>query len=143
MQRMFAAAAGVLVVAGMASAQAPTPNPLPRLPVAQPAPVQPASAVTHVKGSGGCSNCGPAAGYGPAVQTGQYGPGQRNGCGSYRSDAGFIFGSCKSFFDPCGPLPCNGHGKSGLFRGSCPTHPYAQPYGTGFNPCVYDSYHNH
>ncbi|MBA4062222.1 MAG: hypothetical protein C0501_00685 [Isosphaera sp.] len=134
---MFAAAAGVLAVAGMASAQSPPPNPLPRIPVAPAAPVQPASAVAHVKGSGGCVGCG------PAIQTGQYGPGQRNGCGSYRSDAGFIFGSCKSFFDPCGPLPCEGHGKFGLFRNPCPTHPYARPYGTGFNTCQYDTYHNH
>lgn len=133
-RRMFAAAAGVLAVAGLASAQSPAPNPLPRLPVAQPAPVVPASAATHVKGSGGCVGCG------PAVQTGQYGPGQRNGCGSARADAGFVFGSCKSFFAPCGPAPCEGLGR---FRNPCPTHPFAKPFGSGFNTCAYESYNNH
>jgi hypothetical protein len=76
---------------------------------------------------------------------GDYGPKDRNGCGSFRSDLGFFFGSCKSFFDPCGPQPCNAcsGGKGGLFHRNCPPHIPAAPYGTPHNGCAYDSYLNH
>ena len=70
--------------------------------------------------------------YGTACR---YGQPCNNGCGSLRSDLGMVFGSCKSFFGPCGP------GLAG--RGTC-NHPVigSGPCGP-FNPCVYDSYLNH
>src|SRR5580704_1774113 len=63
-----------------------------------------------------------------------------NGCGSIKSDCGFIFGSCKSFLNPCRPIPCNGFGPA---CSKCRVFPYGKPYGNGFNTCVYDSYLNH
>lgn len=110
-------------------------------------PVAPAPGTTVVAGNGGCTNCGPAAGgtahrgflmnasggyYGSSCR---YGQSCNNGCGSFRSDLGVVFGSCKSFFAPCGP---------GAFgRGTC-NHPVlgSGPCGP-FNPCHYDSYLNH
>ena len=64
-----------------------------------------------------------------------------NGCGSYKSDFGFVFGSCKSFFNPCGPIPCGGGVGAGCQR--CGKYPFGTPYGKGYNTCVYDSYLNH
>jgi hypothetical protein len=135
---MFAAVAGVLAVAGLASAQSPAPNYLPQIPTA-PIPahhggVIPASGSTGARAAGGVVHQ-------PAVPYGQYGQGCNNGCGNWKSDAGFIFGSCKSFFDPCGPQPCG----TGRFfnKQKCPPHPFASPYGTGYNGCNYDSYLNH
>jgi hypothetical protein len=147
-RRLFAALAGVLAVAGMASAQ----NPIQYQPVpvqATPAiakvagsPVIPAAGAMVIRGGGGCTNCGsapaPAAAY---PQNAAYGPIDRNGCGGPRSDAGFIFGGCKSFFDPCGPNPCGR--VRGCHGGGCPAHPLASPYGTRFSGCAYDSYLNH
>ena len=86
---------------------------------------------------------------GPApVPYNEYCPACANGCGSLKSDLGFILGSCRSFFNPCGPIPCNGlaahpfgHGCNGCNK--CPAYPYGQPYGHGYNTCVYDTYMNH
>ncbi len=77
-----------------------------------------------------------------------------NGCGSIKSDIGFIFGSCKNFFNPCGPKPCGswaggcgaggcGAGGCGHGHGHCPTFPYGTPYGKPYCSCIYDSYLNH
>src|SRR5207244_10476037 len=62
-----------------------------------------------------CSNC-------PTGRT------CNNGCGSLNSDAGFVLGSCKKFFDPCGPQGlCEGHkdghkgGHGGCGTGDCGT----------------------
>jgi len=177
-QQLFAALASVLAVAGLASAQYPNtiPQPLPPAPPvwapqtalpAQPLPAQigsvpviPAGAI-HVKGSGGCSSCG-SGGMTSTVPNGCYSQGCNNGCGSFKADCGFIFGSCKSFFNPCGVLPssgghghghggagaggcgggCGGAGGLGGHGGKCGTF-IGQPYGTGFNGCAYDSYLNH
>ncbi|MBX9624818.1 MAG: hypothetical protein K2X82_13515, partial [Gemmataceae bacterium] len=75
-----------------------------------------------------------------------YGRRCNNGCGSLRSDAGFVLGSCRSFFAPCGPglLDC-GHGRGcggGLF-GKCPKGGCGVPRSGPFDPCHYDSYLNH
>jgi hypothetical protein len=162
-RQMFAAAAGVLVVAGLAAAQSPPPNPLPPVHAYAPASgpgygpaVRPASAGYNtpvVPPGSGLAGLPAQVHNAPPIYYAQYGPGGANGCGNIKSDLGFMFGSCKSFFDPCGPLPCNGgghgHGKFGTHRfgrgglGDCPRHPYAAPYGTGYNGCVYDSYLNH
>ncbi len=129
-------------------------------PVAQ----QPTSVAT-VGGSvgAGCSNCGDStkrpgsssylpknatlgAGLAP-VPYAEYCSECANGCGSLKSNIGFYLGSCKSFFNPCGPVPCNIWGNPSACRGGgcqhCGVHPYAKPYGTGYNTCVYDSYLNH
>lgn len=155
-RKMFAAVAGVLVVAGLASAQNSIPQQLPIAPPAlmpakaQPAllaapasapvagsPVIPAGAI-HVRGSGGCSSCGTPA---PAANgCGGCGSAGGNGCPSAKFTCGFMFGSCKSFFNPCGPGGIGGgHG----LGGRCGRLPYGTPYGTGFNTCNYDSYLNH
>jgi hypothetical protein len=106
-----------------------------------------------VPGTGGCTNCGPAAGgtahrgflmtasggyFGTSCQFGQP---CNNGCGSLRSDAGFVLGSCRQFFAPCGPTPCAG----GLWgkHGSCNNPVLGRGACGPFNPCVYDSYANH
>lgn len=186
MQRMwrqlFAALAGVLAVIGTASAQAPgsiaIPHQLPsgsaqvqsalspaQMASAPVAPIAPVGGPLHVHGSGGCNGCGT-----PAYTPCQTGNPCNNGCGSLKSDCGFIFGSCKSFFNPCGPQPMGGgwggaHGHllgggcgsgcggllghgggcgGGLFgRGRCPTTPYGTPYAHPCNPCVYDTFLNH
>jgi hypothetical protein len=178
-RRMFAAVAGVVVVAGLASAQSPPPYSVPNqlppvnatpapgyavpLPAAIPgAPVTPVGA-THIRGSGGCSGCasptGSACGCGLApVPNASYGAGCGNGCGSIKADAGIVFGSCKSFFNPCGPLPLghgngngcgNGHGGGcgnggghGL-GGKCGIFPLGKPYNVGTHGCVYDSFLDH
>lgn len=137
---MFAAVAGVLAVAGLSSAQSPPPNYLPPIPAA-PVPahhggIVPASGSTGARAAGGLFQQ-------PAVPSGQYGPDCRNGCGNWKSDAGFIFGSCKSFFAPCGPQPCQGLGRFGKNKQNCPPGPCNTPYGTGYNGCTYDSYLNH
>ncbi len=136
MRKFLIAALGVLAVAGFASAQQPT---------YAPAPVQPASGATVIRGTAGCSNCGPTttASRGFTMSLGkvtggncQLGAPCQNGCGSVKSDLAFHFGSCKSFFAPCGPTI--GHGPR------CGTLPFAAPFGQGF-PCPrpYDSYANH
>jgi hypothetical protein len=152
-------AAAVAAVALHAAARAADPVP------AAPAPAAPVA----VRGSGGCPNgdCGGFAGPG-AVAGGhrtahrgfvmgnaaggyftdacQFGRRCNNGCGSLRSDAGFVLGSCRSFFAPCGPglLDC-GHGRGcggGLF-GKCPKGGPGVPPAGPFDPCLYDSYLNH
>jgi hypothetical protein len=160
-RRIFAAVVGLFAVAGTAAAQSPPPSSLPPIagvsvPAYQAAtPITPASGATVIRGQGGCAGCAstvPGGTVSSYPQYGLYGPKDRNGCGSYRSDLGFIFGSCKSFFDPCGPQPCGGCGGGGrggkgcgggLFNRNCPPHQFGQPYGTPFNGCVYDSYLNH
>jgi hypothetical protein len=65
-----------------------------------------------------------------------------NGCGSLKSNIGFYLGSSKSFFNPCGPIPCNIWGTPSVCH-KCGVFPYGKPYGTGFNTCNYDSNLNH
>ncbi len=153
MRKMFFAAIGALLVAGFASAQQP-------VPVAQPA-APTAAAPTVIRSNAGCTNCGSSSSFKHKffMATGgncKYGSGCQNGCGSLKSNLAFTFGSCKNFFDPCGPT-CHlggGHGRSGcsscnsgggLFgRDRCPTLPLNQPYGTAWGcPRQYDSYANH
>jgi hypothetical protein len=125
----FLAVLGVFVVAGVASAQ--------------PQPVRPLAAAPVLPAYGAGS--GPAI-HGSFTMSGggcQTGYACNSGCGSLRSDLGFHFGSCKSFFAPCGPGLHGGHG--GLFgKGYCPTLPFAEPWGKGWTcPPCYDSYANH
>lgn len=188
MQRMwrqlFAALAGVLAIISAASAQAPgqisIPQPLPSgtarvQSIVSPAqvagaPITPAGGQIYVRGSGGCNGCGSAA---PAATPCTTSNGCNNGCGSLKADCGFMFGSCKSFFNPCGPQPsgggwggAHGHllgGKGGCGSAGacgsggcgggllghhgngprCGAFPYGTPYGHGYNGCVYDTYLNH
>jgi hypothetical protein len=176
--RHLIAAAGVFVLAGAAAAQQPggaAPITLPQVPV----PTQP-GAVVPQEVPPGSAGVPAAPGVGGVAVPGNGGTASRgfvmsgnggyfctscpsaqpcnNGCGSLRSDAGFVFGSCRSYFNPCGPglAGCGGHGHghghgggsgcgSGLFgHDRCPGTPV---YGTGprvgFNPCIYDSYLNH
>jgi hypothetical protein len=166
----------VLAVVGTASAQAPGQIPIPQqLPggsshgqvIVSPAqvagtPIAPVGGQVFVRGSGGCNGCGSAAAAAPCTTSN----GCNNGCGSLKGDCGFIFGSCKSFFNPCGPQPlgggwggahghllggkhggnggCGGGCGGGLFgHGRCGSLPYGTPYGHPCNPCVYDTYLNH
>lgn len=158
-RRVMAMAAGVLVVAGAASAQQPGALPaIPQapaivyVPVAQApaaaagAPVAPAPGTVVVQGNGGCSNCGPANGTAQRgfVMSGgggyytnkcQFGQTCNNGCGSIHSNLKFTFGPCSSFFAPCGP---------GFYDKKCGGTPvYGHGPRVGYNPCVYDSYLNH
>jgi hypothetical protein len=138
MRQLFLAAIGALVVAGAASAQQPSYP-------AQPYPAQQGVQPAGLRGPG-CTSCGTGAGAGVGAKfmmaTGgncQYGHGCQNGCGSLKSDVAFHFGSCKGFFNPCGPT-C---GYGSLFH-HCPQLPLNPPYGTGwFCPRQYDSYANH
>jgi hypothetical protein len=155
MQRMwrhlFAALAGVLAVVGAASAQTPgqiiIPQPQPsgesRLnAVVAPAPIALAGGQTYVRGSGGCNGCGTPA---PCATPCKTGRDCNNGCGSVKSDCNFMFGSCKSFFDPCGPSG-NGHGRhgGGGHGNRCGDWSFGAPYNTGnWTHCVYDSFLNH
>ena len=68
---------------------------------------------------------------GTSCPTGQ---GCNNGAGSFRSDVGFILGTSKSFFGPCGP---------GVWGPRCNTPVLGRGACAPFNPCVYDSYLNH
>ncbi|MCE9566739.1 MAG: hypothetical protein K8U57_32440 [Planctomycetes bacterium] len=149
MQRMwrqlFAAVVGVIVLSGVASAQNPIPAAMPAPAQAAAGKVTPASGAVYMRGNGGCSSCGsPAAVNAPNAPFAQYGPYDRNGCGGVRSDAAFMFGSCKSFFDPCGTATCGGkHGRGGCGHAGCPLLPLATPYGTKYSGCQYDTYLNH
>jgi hypothetical protein len=149
-RHLFAALAGVLAVVGMSSAQSPPPNLLPPIQSVSPGP-QPAAPGTVAPASG---NYAAEGGYKAAMNApipyAAYGPNQMNGCGGCKSDLGFMFGTCKSFFDPCGPLPCDSTGgilgkhlgnKFGR-GGCCGIHPFGKPYNTGCNMCTYDSYLN-
>jgi hypothetical protein len=170
-RRLFAAAAGVVVLVGTAAAQTPAPSVAPPPVAAQPAPgpvapsvpsviagapVAPAPGTVVVPGNGSVyvpngSHAGTYhSGYfmsGPATPT-RLGSGP-NGCGSCAQDAAFVFGSCRSFFAPCGGVS-NGHGNGcghGLFGrghfGKC-INPVGGTGATqGLNPCCYDSYLNH
>ncbi|HYH65414.1 MAG TPA: hypothetical protein VD866_12025 [Urbifossiella sp.] len=158
--RLAAAVLGAAALAGSASAQAPAPAFVPQQVVAQPAPgptaptvaipgapatlppaaaasvpVAPAPGTTVV--NGGTSHRGfvmnATGGYlGTSCGLGQP---CNNGCGSLRSDLGLVFGSCRSFFAPCGPKAFGHGGCNRPVLGSGPCGP--------FNPCVYDSYLNH
>ena len=120
------------------------------VPPAAVAPVAPAPGPAVVAGNGGCSNCGPGGtahrGFvmnatGGYVGTAcGYGHPCNNGCGSLRSDLGVVFGSCRSFFSPCGP-GLHGVGKHG--RGDCNIPVFGSGPCGPFNPCIYDSYLNH
>lgn len=112
-------------------------------------PVAPAPGATVVTGNGGCTNCGPAGtshrGFVMNATGGYLGTNCRlgqpcnNGCGSFRSDTAMLFGSCRSFFAPCGPAWGGKHGAGGTCN-----HPVLNGNTCGpFNPCVYDSYLNH
>lgn len=149
MRRLFLAVLGMVAVAGVASAQQPQYQPVqyPTAPsAAAAAPISPASGTTVIKGNGGCSNCGPTVastsrGFTMSKVTGGNcvtGNHCQSGCGSLKSDLAFHFGSCKSFFAPCGPT-LGSH-----FGGKCGTVPFATPWGQGFScPRAYDSYANH
>jgi hypothetical protein len=161
-RQLFAAVLGVAAVAGTAAAQSPPPQPLPPI-VAVAAPVAaPAGtgfAIPQVMPASGGTN-GPATLAGDGVRGvitqapisyGMSGQGCANGCGNYKHDLGFMFGSCKSFFDPCGPQPCDGFG-GGRFRGGhgglcggnrCPAPPFGTPYGIPHSHCRYDSWLNY
>ncbi len=154
MQRMwrqlFAAVLGVVAISGIASAQNPVQNSsaIPQV-MAAPSPakaaanqITPVSGAIYMRGSGGCSSCGNAAAPAQNVPFAQYGSSDRNGCGGVRSDANFMFGSCKSFFDPCGTAGGRGRGGCSSCAG-CPSWPFAQPYGQKYQGCVYDTYLNH
>lgn len=151
--RLAAAAVAALALHAAARAANPTPTPAPAAPAAP----------TAVTGTGGCptGDCGGAGGGHRTAHRGfvmgnaaggyfhdscPFGRGCNNGCGSLRSDAGFILGSCRSFFAPCGPglLEC-GHGRGcggGLF-GKCPKGGPGVPASGPFDPCKYDSHLNH
>ena len=164
-RRLFAAAVGAFALAGSAAAQNPVTIPQASTVTAQPAmsptvpsvpaaaagaPVAPSKGAVVIQGDGGCAGggCGSAHPVATAARgfvmnsTGgyvgtdcQFGRGCNNGCGSLKSDLGFFFGSCNSFFAPCGPgtLGCHKCLTPVYGRGSC------GPY----NPCVYDSFMNH
>jgi hypothetical protein len=156
-RRVVAAAAGVLVAAGAASAQPPGATipiapPVEQAPVvaAQPpavaVPGVPAAGPVVVQGSGGCSNCGSggtahrgfvmSGGGGYFTKSCQFGQTCNNGCGSMHSTGKFILGPCSSYFAPCGPGFYGHH--------HCPGTPvYGVGPRVGFNPCIYDSYLNH
>ncbi len=162
--KMFAAVAAAISIAGLAQAQYAAPNqgynyqnPYALRPVQAVQPPAAAAATSLPPGPGaampgapaGCTNCGPVYGkklgtaWGPGlapVPYGEYCRGCANGCGSLKSDLGFFFGSCKSFFSPCGPVPCQG---CGGHLGKCGAFPYGRPYANGYNTCCYDSYLNH
>jgi hypothetical protein len=146
MRRLFLSVLGVCAVAGVATAQQP---PSQQPPIAAPAypstamvavPMQPSGGLPAY--NGGCVNCaGPATtpsltGGAPArgfqMLSGGHcmlGYGCQNGCGSVKSDLAFQFGTCKQFFNPCGPS-CDGGlfggkgtlfgGKGTLFGDKCP-----------------------
>jgi hypothetical protein len=184
-RRLLAAVVGVAAVAATAPAQQPVPvpntppavvlPPVPVVPNALPGPIvapAPSNAVIH--GYADTAVAPRPTGVGAGVRgylmdasggyfgtSCQYGANCNNGCGSCKADLGFVLGSCRSFFAPCGPNPmsCNlgGHGLfhhggcggcgglGGLGFGSGCNH--TPVYGTGrcapFNPCFYDSYVNH
>lgn len=155
--------AGLLTGSGGAWAQSPAPQPLPPLPpvpaVSLTADVQPVSAppAVHPAGGGVTIPTVPAPVPAPArlaaavrsahqpIPYAQHDPGCNNGCGSCRATLGFVFGSCPSFFDPCGPRPCCGPlcQRGGLGCQRCGIHPFGQPYAKPHSGCVYDSYLNH
>ena len=167
-RRLFAAATVAIVMSGTAPAQDRTPPPplaipvassvsaeaatgptAPTVPTASPAPIAPPAEGVIVPPSTGHHPIGTAArGFVMESSGGYYGSncltGQacNNGCGSLQSDCKFMFGSCKSFFSPCGPRLGHGGG-FGAWLDSCRT----PIYGTGplkpFDPCCYDSYLNH
>ncbi len=115
--------------------------------------VNPAPGAVALPGTIGCNTCGKG---GPSVPSpylpqgtargvglapipyNEYCAQCANGCGSLKSDLGFMFGSCKSFFNPCGPIPCGGG-----CAGKCGSFPFGKPYGSGYNGCTYDSYLQH
>lgn len=154
LRRLFAAAAGVIVLSAPSFAQAPiAPRQLPQIPMASP--VTPVSGTGGViAGSGGCTNCGTGkAGYAMVGGNGYYhgncGIGQPScnaGCGSLKQDCNFFFGSCRQFFAPCGVDSSGGifGGKcGGLFGGKCNSPATGRGATSGFNTCTYDSYLNH
>ncbi|MDB5313249.1 MAG: hypothetical protein JWO38_7451 [Gemmataceae bacterium] len=131
-------------------ATGPTALTVPSVPAAAAGtPIAPTPGTVVVPGDGGCASCGTARPGATATRgfvmntTGgyvgtdcQFGRRCNNGCGSLKSDLGFFFGPCRSFFDPCGPR--------GLECGRCHTPVYGHGAMNGpFNPCVYDSYLNH
>jgi hypothetical protein len=170
---LIAAAVGLFITAGGASAQSPTAPPPVAVPpvVSQPAPaltvpsVPPAVVVPIGPGPNGVvfaqNGTPPPAngvtggrGYfmsGPVTET-RLGSGI-NGCGSCKQDFAFVFGPCKSFFAPCGGLASGcfggGHGGwgggwgGGCGRGGCITPVYGTGIPYGMNPCHYDSYLRH
>jgi hypothetical protein len=156
MQRMwrqlFAALVAVVAVAGVASAQAPIPQPLPDgaarvQAIVSPAqvagtPLSPVGGQTYVQGSGCCTSA--PAGCGRSS----------HGCGSVKSDCNHVFGSCRSFFSPCGPgsgghgrhgdgCGIGGHGGLGGRHGQCGFWDFGKGYAHSWTHCVYDSFLNH
>jgi hypothetical protein len=155
-RQMFAAVVGVAAIAAVAAAQSPPPRPLPPIiPVAAPVTSAIPDAMPALGGlapaglrADGATTAPPVT---APVSYGMPGPGCNNGCGSCKHDCGFMFGSCRNFFDPCGPKPCGdggrrgrcGGGLGGICGGKCPTTPFGQPYGTPHSGCRYDSWLNY
>lgn len=162
-RRLFAAATVAIVMSGTASAQDRTPPPPLAIPVASvsaeaatgptvptvpaasaAAPIAPPADAVVVPPSAGHHPIGTAArGFVMEAGGGYYGSncltGQtcNNGCGSLKSDCKFLFGSCRSFFSPCGPRL-----GGGAWLDNCRTPVYGTGWGP-FNPCCYDTYLNH
>ena len=128
--------------------------------VASGTPTQPGPGAVVVQGGPGCANCskggiGSNIGNGPIAHTataargfvmqssgGYYGGAPcgyatpcNNGCGSFKNDLGMLFGSCRSFFSPCGPESLN--------CGKCKTPVYGRGAQGPYTPCQYDSYGSH
>ena len=173
-RQMFAAVLGVAALAGASAAQSPPPRPLPPIvPIAAPVAVTPApaAAVPHLMPAVGLdvpaqapapaapAPAAPGTVVPPPAANTAYGVGVHgcnNGCGTFKQDCTFMFGSCKSFFNPCasGAADCGGFGLGrfhgghcggGLFghHGKCPDLPWGTPYGTGHSGCKYSSWLNH
>lgn len=151
MRKLYLTLCGVVAFAGSAAAQdphiqivSPVPAAYPTYPPATHAasPVVPVAGSSIIRGNG-CTNCDkPSLGTTFKMVTGgdcPFGHPCQNGCGSLKSNLAFAFGSCKNFFNPCGPT-----WGSGLFGNKCPKTPFAAPFGEGWHcPRQYDSFTNH
>lgn len=144
---LFTAVAGLVVLAGSASAQSAAPKPFPPVQTVSGQSTPAAAPVAPASGSYVSEGGARAVMHAP-IPYAAYGKGQLNGCGGFKSDLGFIFGSCKSFFDPCGPVPCGADGKAlggrlnGRLLGGSRLHPFGSPYNVGCTGCSYDSFLN-
>lgn len=143
---MFAAVAGVLAVTGFATAQSAPPKLFPPVQTVsgQYTPAPAPATVARVSGNYATEGGAKAVMHAP-IPYANYGSGQLNGCGGFKSDLGFIFGTCKSFFDPCGPAPCGDRGWNlgkHLGGGKHKLHSFGSPYNVGCTGCNYDSFLN-
>jgi len=128
-RNMLAVGIGLIVSAGLASAQQPV--------------AVPVNYVPNAPAAGGCNSCGTSASHAAtaaklhsAFFIGK-GTEMPIGCSCFAANRTFAFGSCNQFFNPAKDCA-----RCGVGRGNCHNPVGGTGPAAAVPPCTYGSYHN-